>query len=460
MDYRPEVDGLRTVAVVPVILFHAGLPGRGGDVCFKHRVLETERILRERLRIETAAAYLEPLDRRAILRRFSVAVVGAFRLGKERLLASLITLFSFSLMFAVWTSTAKPSVGFFLSPSRFWELLVGSILAALHFYETPRPNGMWAQIMSAFGLAAILVSVVVFDSQTPFPSLYTLAPTVGTALIIHAATGQTIVGTLLSSRPMVSIGLLSYSAYLWHQPLFAFARLFFYGEAQPWVFAVLTALTFVLAAVSLRLVEAPFRKRDRVTTRQVWALTASTGILLIGVGVAGHLTKGLQSRFSSEALRSMQPVADRAEFVEHRHKAIETAPDVVGRDGKNLLIIGDSFSEDFLNVVQEAGAFPGFNIQMTFLYAACGTYWGDENVDEFVAPVERSKCRAARKQTLERLRRLLPQATVVVFASVWKPWAAERLGRHFRSSSLRPKHRSMSWVAKILGTSRRCATQR
>lgn len=113
----------------------------------------------------------------------------------------------------------------------------------------------------------IFYSIVAFNKETPFPSLYALVPTVGAALIILFALPSTLVGRLLSGKVLVAIGLVSYSAYLWHQPLLAFARHRSLAEPNGFVIASLVLSTFVLAYVTWRYVERPFRQQGLVSKR-------------------------------------------------------------------------------------------------------------------------------------------------------------------------------------------------
>lgn len=159
--------------------------------------------------------------------------------------------------------------------------------------------------MAAAGLAALVVSIFAFDKTTPFPSGYTVLPVLGTCFVLLFADLSNWTGRLLSLRPMVGIGLISYSAYLWHQPLFAFMRLY-NVDHHPSVSTMLglSLLSLVFAYFSWRFVETPFRKRGprTVLPNRTLALSLSVAAIAIGVvaGAAGHLRDGWPSRFTME----------------------------------------------------------------------------------------------------------------------------------------------------------------
>ena len=150
---------------------------------------------------------------------------------------------------------------FFLLPTRAWELSLGA-LVAFHLAKTPGGNDgrKGAEFLSAAGLALIAVAVFAFDERTPFPGRYALLPACGTALIILFGSPRTLVGRLLGTRPLVAVGLVSYSAYLWHQPILAFSREMGDEPLRRAVLAIDGLVPF-LAYLSWKYVESPFRSR-------------------------------------------------------------------------------------------------------------------------------------------------------------------------------------------------------
>lgn len=170
-----------------------------------------------------------------------------------------------------------------------------------------RPN-LAAKVLPSMGLALVLFAVYFFDESTPHPGMLTLLPIVGVGLIIAFASPQEIVGQILSYKPITWLGLLSYSAYLWHFPVFAFARM---GSAQPSNYDKISwiALTLVLSLLSYFLIEEPFRRR--MSNRLVLVVLAFWfAVIAIGVSYA-VATNGIATQerlgFNLEISSSIKP---------------------------------------------------------------------------------------------------------------------------------------------------------
>ena len=181
-----------------------------------------------------------------------------------------------SLIWANISYANDPTGTFYLLQFRAWELLAGSFAAiALSKREKPYSN----QPLSLLGLVMILGSIFLIPSGLPHPGFITLIPVLGAVLIVLTAGEGTFVNRLLSLKFFVGIGLVSYSAYLWHQPMFALFRVTSPTEPSPWAFLPFVALTLGLAALSWKFVENPVRNRKRFSRRQIFIGTA---ILLVG----------------------------------------------------------------------------------------------------------------------------------------------------------------------------------
>jgi len=443
MKYRREIDGLRAVAVMPVILFHAGFSVFSGgyvgvDVFFvisgylitSILIAELEqgrfsiiRFYERRVRrilpalffvllaclpfaymwllppqlkdfaqslvsvvffgsnvlfwIESgyfeSAAELKPL-----LHTWSLAVeeqyylifpmflLIAWRYGRNRVFWSVVVISAMSLLLAEWGWRNDPDANFYLAPTRAWELLAGSICAFLTVGRAVKSNG----ILSVIGLAAIVFSVFSFDENTPFPSIYALFPVVGTALIILFATQGTWVARLLSMRVLVGIGLISYSAYLWHQPVFAFARLRSSSEPDHYLMGALAIAALVLAWGTWRWVEQPFRRPTSpmlATRRAVFVASGAFGAFIVAIGIVGHTSQGNFFRYDPRIVSSLRdaesgsPVVDLENRVDDG-QCVFSAPhlseEIANRIGEcatmhgpGILVIGDSHATNLFHSI-------------------------------------------------------------------------------------------------------------
>ena len=374
MKYRREIDGLRAVAVLPVIFFHAGLLGTSGgyigvDVFFVISGFLITSIIAEELRqgrfsivrfyerrarrilpalsavlLATSLAafmllpptmlreYAQSLvsvvvflsnvhfyssldyfsadsDENPLLHTWSLAVEEQYyvffpvllmlfwRFGKGMVWGLLLALLIASFSLAQYlTSAQAENASFYLIFSRAWELLAGVLVAFLRM-ERRSIDVRYKNALSTIGLVLIGWAVWWFDEHTPFPSFYTLVPVCGAMLVIAFADSETRVGKLLSVRPVVLVGLMSYSLYLWHQPLFAFLRIKTIGEPSALIFILAIALVFGLAALSYTYVESPFRKKEGFTRKQIFQLSSATMVAFFALGMAGHLYDGYPGRF-------------------------------------------------------------------------------------------------------------------------------------------------------------------
>lgn len=208
---------------------------------------------------------------------FPVIAIVAFKYFRAHFLTIIVALSLISLQFAELMDARNSSLNFYLPFSRFWELAVGSILAYRELNYKPSDAGIFNRVLPTFGIYLIAYSILFFDGNTPHPSFDTIIPILGVALIIVFASKDELVGKLLGSKPFVWVGLISYSAYLWHFPIFAFSRL---GGGDHTNFDKLEwiAITIVLSVMSYFIIERPFRSKISFK----WLLlTLSTSLFIV-----------------------------------------------------------------------------------------------------------------------------------------------------------------------------------
>jgi peptidoglycan/LPS O-acetylase OafA/YrhL len=285
---------------------------------------------------------------------FPLFLVLVRRWGGGRLRAAVVGAAFVSLGASIFSLPRWPTATFYLVHTRAWELLIGTILALRVF---PRIQGAAARnAASLLGLGLVVVAAHWFNDSTAFPGAAALLPCVGAALIIAAGeTGGSLVGRILAFKPVVFVGLISYSLYLWHWPIIVFHGLdpvFPLSFSRKAIKLLLLATSIVAAGLSWRFVELPFRKgRLKIGGPALFtgaALGTGTAIALAAAIMAGN---GFPSRYAPEVsqigdyLEARTPDREGTCFITSRYEFKDYDADVcLKRDAgkKNYLLVGDS----------------------------------------------------------------------------------------------------------------------
>ncbi len=436
MEYRREIDGLRALAVLPVILFHAGFQTFSGgfvgvDVFFVISGYLITTILIEDIENKrfSIVTFYERRARRILpalyfllalvsfvatimmlpsqLKDYGQSVLAtvsflsnfyfylktdywaqsseflpllntwslgveeqyyilfpvflflAWRFGKSRVLLILVLMTLVSFLLSEWGWQNKSLANFYLAPTRAWELFSGAIAAF-----TAKKRGIQKnQALSILGLVAIVFAIFTFDKTTPSPSRYMLIPVAGTLLFILFAGKNTLVANLLSSNVLVGIGLISYSTYLWHQPILALWRV--YKSSIDLSIAERTVIvlsTLVMAYFSYKFVELPFRQKNHISRRVVFASSIIPVLVFGFYGILMQSTQALNdiklSFLTPQAKNLMEKLSEqqikRSNLWEKELKLAEYA---YPNDSKfRILFLGDSLSQDLYVVSKQSQA--------------------------------------------------------------------------------------------------------
>lgn len=506
LTYRREIDGLRALAVIPVILFHAGFEiFRGGfvgvDVFFvisgylitsillseketgtfsllKFYERRARRILpalfvvmvtsvffawiwllprdmkdfagslaavsifSSNIFFWNASGYFDTVaELKPLLHTWSLAVeeqyyllfpiflMATWRLGKKSIVSALIVIFLVSLIMAQVNVYKYPAATFYLLPTRAWELLMGALVAFYLFGNTDRsPSQLTRQAGATVGCLLIVFSAMYYDRYTPFPSLYALVPTIGASLIILYAAPSTIMGKLLGSRVFVGIGLASYSAYLWHQPLFAFARYRISPDLNLVAVSTLLLLTAILAYLSWRFIETPFRKARAFNSKRVLYVSTLGPVCFLTLGFVGYATEGNLARYDADSMAILGFTKERGDFVWARANQL-SLKEFSGGAGLKVLVIGDSMAADFVNVVHDTKYDKKNDISFYRIEHACGNLYLEENFIDKVEKEYQQLCLNGNWYNNPKVKKLLAEADRVVLVSVWAPWQVELLDK-------------------------------
>lgn len=377
LSYRPDIDGLRAIAVLAVVFFHANMGDWAGgfvgvDVFFvisgylitsliiKEKTSNTfsykefyERRIRRLLPplipvlifacsyawiffleedfkdfSQSLAAFFgfnanwhflnetgyfdAPAELKPLLHTWSLSIEEQYYLifpailillmkyGKALRIGFIVAMLGTSLLFShLWISQGQNEVAFFSILSRFWELMLGSLLAIA---STDKPKAyLIALLMRVVGLAMIFIAIFSYTDETPFPGLNAILPTLGALLVIWAGAQQKDpVYLALGSFPMRWIGKFSYAFYLWHWPIFVFIRIYWDNPPDEYL-EIGMGIAFLLSALSYFLIEQPIRQKKWLPSRKAAYLFFTTSfIAFVALGAAGIITKGLPQRFPDD----------------------------------------------------------------------------------------------------------------------------------------------------------------
>lgn len=381
MKYRSEIDGLRALAVLPVLFFHADFTLFSGgfigvDVFFVISGFLITSIILEELsqsrfsllsfyerrarRIMPALMFMglgsfvvayaimpsdlfkefgmslvnvytftsniyfyftggyfsSIADEKPLLHTWSLAIEEQYYLlfpcmlmllfkkaRKYTLVAVVILLMTSLFMSQYLTSNGFNDASFYLISSRAWELLAGSVIAFSSLTSKVK-SILVRESLSVIGLLLLTSSYIIFDKSSPLPGLYSLIPVIGTMMLIVFATGSTTVGKILSQKWIVFVGLVSYSLYLWHQPILAFIKMKSVGEPSHYLVLFGLIVSFLFSIISWKYIEAPFRNKNKIKTKSIFIFSI-TGIsisLLVGSWI--YKLDGVPTRFGKKILVS------------------------------------------------------------------------------------------------------------------------------------------------------------
>ena len=255
-----------------------------------------------------------------------------------------------------------PGATFYLLPTRAWELLLGALTAFLPRQGRLIQTRLMQEIIHIAGLALILISIFLYSSQTRFPGLAALPPTVGTAILLWANAGsdhRTSVTKMMTWPPMLFVGLISYSLYLWHWPLLAFSK---YLSPAPltglWRGGILI-FGFGCAVLSWKFVETPFRERRFAPRpRTLWVSTATSLASIFALGILCWGMQGFPHRFSPQMQSYARARSDTGLIIELTTEDIakDRVPPIGVRDltvHPTVLVWGDSHAMAALPAIDQ-----------------------------------------------------------------------------------------------------------
>jgi peptidoglycan/LPS O-acetylase OafA/YrhL len=347
---------------------------------------------------------------------FPVTMLFLARFGQKIRLCVISVVLLTSFVLSIWSTSHTPGAAFFLTPSRAWELMLGAVLA-FDFLKASQSRWL-AESTAVVGLGMILWSAIVFSSKTHFPGASAAMPCLGAAfLILSGAKMKTAIGRILGSQPLVFIGLISYSLYLFHWPVFAFVRYYWILPLSVYVRAAVLIFSTVAAALSWKYIESPFRStRGRISRRTLYLGAAVASVILLGVGLVGYVGEGFPRRYPGYAhLQYRDRLAEyneRSCFLMSDQKLSDWKGDqcrLTKRGLPTALLWGDSFAAHLAPGIKANASLMDYDV-LQYSVASCAPILDRESS-------WRGGCRAAAEQALSIVRRF--SVVRVILAVRW-----------------------------------------
>lgn len=279
-------------------------------------------------------------------------ILASARFGRRWLVGCTVFLAVLSFVASAWMVAVDQATAFYLLPFRGWEFLVGALLAFANY--KPIRSKICSAGAGLVGLALIGYSVFSFDDMTLFPGMSALLPCGGAVLLLLAGHDSPS-GKILGAAPLVFVGRISYSVYLWHWPLIVFVNYVTLGSLTLPQNLGLAALSIFIGYLSWRFIEMPFRKpRPSRSSKSVFAVSGLATVIVCGAAATIYLAQGMPQRFAPQAVKlasyvaSMNPEGDKCADV-----TLQLAPN-------SLCTIGNpAAAETFLWGDSHAGALFG-----------------------------------------------------------------------------------------------------
>ncbi len=296
---------------------------------------------------------------------FPVLLILFKKFLKNYILKILIIFFFASFVSTQIISIKFPLYNFYFINVRIWELLAGSIIAYLNI-NSINYNNKITKYFPFFGLILISCSIFLLNDEMSLPSIYSVPAIIGTCLIIFFANSNNLLTKILSLRVLVFFGLISYSLYLWHFPLFAFYNYIFFENNSFFIKIFIILLSIILSILSYHFIEKPFRNKRLINNKRLFiSLGISFSIILTSSLILLEMNKNNQKGLYEKVNIDNQIYFDEVN-TKLNEIILSNSYDKNNNFKKNILIIGNSHAMDmFLMFKTNSDLFKNYNFELS-----------------------------------------------------------------------------------------------
>ncbi len=279
-----------------------------------------------------------------------LALLALWKLKNFTLAKFYLVLFVFGLSAQIYLNEVSQNWSFYSLPSRSWELALGGLVSTV--CDRKIANKFKKKHLNTLGdvsLLILILSVLVFHASERLNIFLVLLTTVSTAMVLIFSKEGSLSWSILTNQLLIKIGLMSYSLYLWHQPVFAFLRAWSRTEPSNIDYGLAIIPIFLASMITWKFVENPFRDSNRISKSVLYLVTTSLAIALAILGLYLNSTYGLSSRVFDKNVNYLD--IDKRSYNE---RVFEYKKDSFDSKNKTkVLIVGNSFARDFTNIVLE-----------------------------------------------------------------------------------------------------------
>ena len=354
-----------------------------------------------------------------------------FNFKKTHIIFIIIIAFLMSISLAHLTHQDFSVASFYLLPTRAWELLSGVLVAfflnSLFFKKMDSKTfESFANFFGLIGITLIIASLFLFNDQSTHPGLITLAPVFGTVFIILSAINNSYVSRIFNFPPIVHIGLISYSFYLWHWPInviFNYLQL----KQSGYSFLIILSISYLFSFLSWKYIEKYFRNKQKVSRKKIFSFSISGILVFLLLALGIHFSNGMSFRYPNVSDQLTRTQDEFSDYVISRSALLDFEDFDNESKKSKVLIIGDSYGSDMLNAAFEANLNQYYQFKFHYIGATCGALFLSDYkkirdmVSESCIENRLSKIPNGEIETQEVLK-MIRAADFIWLASSWKPW--------------------------------------
>ena len=363
---------------------------------------------------------------------FPILLIVLFKFRKVFLIGFILFIFFISLIGSYYVTQLHTDTAFFLPFTRIWEILIGVFCAfTLNSNRSDlnktiiNQSYFNADILSLLGLAMIMFCVLYFDSTMLYPHIYALLPTIGCMIFILFSNKSKVIKYIFEVKPLIWLGLISYSLYLFHFPIFAFAKYLNIFDENKIKFSL---LALIISIISYFFIERPFRNFRIISDRLLIKFSIIGAIIIILFSSLIIYSNGFINFYHEDDKKILIQTINYDQYIQENFTRYENNK-FEKNNKKKVLLIGDSQAKDFLNIIIESGKFDDYQFSTKSIDSECGNLFLNdfEQFNKYINKKRRSLCDLRGRYEGKEFREIINNSDEIWLSSEWRYWVIDNL---------------------------------